>query len=411
MSSVSTAPLEQAGFFETHKKWVIAFVIFGMYVSFGMSWIGVVPLREELNTVLGIGNAEGSRLISIVSMAKSFFPIIAGILAGRWGLTKTLRLSSLLIVMGIITPFLPVYWAMVALKFLFGIGGAIWVTLMGAVTMQVFPPEQRPLLNALNGVAITVGVVIALQFTVPLSAQIGWQWTLALYSLVSAVFMVLLFAVGELAPAAQAATDAKTAGPSFGQTLIAYTGTLKLPVTWLTSLAFAGPLALYLVLTYWLPIYYEEILEIPKLVTLQLMSWMNIGGIVGSVFTGLVLQKINKPKPFVMLAAFLLPAASVWALFSSSLGLLPLILFLAGVGLFMSVAPIITLLQGQPGMTPALVGMIMGTMFSITYILSYMAPEVVGMVYNANKGNLQWILIAFCLTTVSPILALKLKDT
>lgn len=392
-----------------HKKWVVAFVLFGMYASFGLSWMGVVPLRDLINEMLMIDVAKGQRLVSIVSMAKSLVPILAGILAGRWGLTRTLRLSSILIMVGILVPFLPDYWSWVALKFVFGIGGAIWVTLMGAVTMQVFEPQKRPLINALNGVAITVGVIAALKLTLPLTAFFGGNWKLTLlsYSLLSAIFLVLLFSVGELSP--QAAGTDKAAGLSLKDTLKAYAGTLRLPVTWLTSLGFAGPLSLYLVLSYWLPVYYESVANIPKLQTLNLMTWMNIGAIVGAVGTGLLLQKLGKTKPFILAAALMTPVVSIAALFITDLNLLPLVLLLAGIGLFLSVSPMITLLQSQPGLTPGVVGMILGTMFSVTYILSYMAPEIVAMTTKAG-GSLQLILAVFAASTVSPAVALFLPE-
>lgn len=391
---------------EKNKKWVVAFVLFGMYASFGMSWMGVVPLREVLNEMLGIDNAAGQRLVSIVSMAKSLVPILAGILAGRWGLTRTMRLSAVLILIGLVIPFVPGYWGWVALKFLFGIGGAIWVTLMGAVTMQVFEPKDRPLINALNGVAITVGVIAALKLTLPLTAFFGGNWKLTLlsYSLVSAVFLVLLFLTGDLAPAPPSGK-----GPSLGDTLKSYAGTLKLPVTWLTSIGFAGPLSLYLVMSYWLPVYYQDVANIPKTETLTLMSWMNIGAIFGAVGTGLLLQKVGKTKPFILVAALLTPVVALGTLFITQPTLLAVMLFLAGVGLFIAVSPMITLLQSQPGLTPGTVGMILGTMFSVTYILSYMAPEVVAMTSKAGV-SLQLVLACFALTTVSPAVALFLPE-
>lgn len=407
MGMATTALEPSESWLVQNKKWVVAFVLFGMYASFGMSWMGVVPLRDVLNEFLGVDPAAGSRLVSIVSLAKSAVPILAGILAGRLGLTKTLRLSSGLILIGLVIPFMSGYWAWVGLKFLFGVGGAIWVTLMGAVTMQVFEAKQRPLINAVNGVAITVGVILALKLTLPLTAMFGgnWKMTLALYSLISAGFMILLFLTGELTPA----TAASTAKPlSLGETLKAYAGTLKLPVTWLTSLGFAGPLSLYLVMSYWLPVFYETI-GIPKLETLGLMSWMNYGAIVGAVGTGLLLQKVGKTKPFIIVAAILTPLAALGTLYTTDRTLLTMILFITGIGMFISVSPLITLLQSQKGMSPALVGMILGTMFSVTYILSYMAPEIVGTM-SKNGVSLQLLLAAFCLTTISPAAGLLMTE-
>lgn len=403
LEAVGSGSADQAGFLAKYKKWMIAFVLFGMYASFGMSWTGVVPMLKDLQAAFGFDKATGSSLISIVSLAKSMVPILAGILAARWGLTKTLRLSSLLIVTGIALPFLP-FDVWIAMRFLFGVGGAIWVTLMGAVTMQVFAPKQRALINALNGVAVTVGAVLSLQLTLPLIHAMGWQNTLVLYSAISAVFMVLLAALGPL-PGAQPSAN----GPSLWESLKSYAGTLKLPVTWLISFSFSGPLALYLVFTYWLPIYYQTAFKFEVPATMQLLSWMNIGSIVGSVATGLLLQKIGKTKGFIALGAVLLPVASIAAMLIPDKTLLPIILFIAGIGMFVSVSPMITLLQGQKGMSPAMVGMILGTMFSVTYVVSSLAPTLVGMA-DHNHIPLQPVLIGLCLTTVSPALALLLKE-
>lgn len=401
--AVSSDPAAST-FFERHKKWLIASVLFGMYVSFGMSWMGVVPILQELQVAFQFDKASGSWLVSIVSMAKSIFPILAGILASRWGLTRSMRLGAILIVLGVIVPFLPSFTAWVVMRFLFGVGGAIWVTLMGAVTLQVFEPQQRPMINALNGVAVTVGVVIALQLTLPLTAFMGWKLTLAAYSGLSAVFMFLLFALGQL-PGQQPVKD----GPSFWQTLKAYGGTMKLPVTWIISLSFTGPLALYLVMNYWLPVYYQDVMGLAKTQTMQLMTWMNMGGIVGSVVTGYLLQKLNKTKVFIALGAIVLPVSAGVAMLITDPAILPFILFVAGVGMFLSVSPLITLLQSQPDMNPGKVGMILGTMFSVTYIVSSLAPDIVGRAY-AAEYSLQWVLLSFCITTISPALALLLPE-
>lgn len=401
-SAVKMAPAPS--FLAQHRKWVIAFIIFGMYVSFGMSWLGIVPLLKDIQGALGIEVTQGSSLYSIVSLAKSIVPIMAGILAARWGLTNTMRLSGVLILIGVITPFLPSYSLWIMSRFMFGVGGAIWVALMGAVTMQIFEPKQRPIINAFNGVAVNIGVILALQLTTGISASLGWQNTLAFYSAISGVFFLLLLAVGQLtpqvAPAAAGAAPAKKEGPR-------YLDTLKMPVTWIVSLAFSGPLALYLVFNYWLVIYFEKGLGIPAVETKQLLSWMNLWGCISSVATGFLLQALKKTKGFILAGALLLPAASALVLLNPDLKVLWLAL--AGVGMFISVSPLVTLLQSQPKMNPALVGMIMGTMFSVTYILSAMAPEAVSMGYKAGM-DLKTLLLVCCIITISPAIALVLPE-
>lgn len=406
------------------KKWSIAFILFGMYVTFGMSWLGIVPVLPELLKTLQIDVSQGSSLYSIVSLAKSIVPILAGILAARWGLTKTMRLSGALILIGLLIPFLPAYGMWIVARFIFGMGGAIWVALMGAVTMQIFEANQRPIINAFNGVAVNIGIILALQLTLPLSASLGWKNTLALYSLLSGLFLLGLFAVGPLAPAPAKAAKGEAAANAPKAEGPKYLDTLKMPVTWIVSLSFAGPLALYLVLNYWLPIYFQEVSwlvpaaqgldevarkKMVKGEINQLMSWLNLWGCVSSIATGFLLQRFKKTKPFILAAALLLPVASLMALQSSNKGLLTLMLALTGVGMFLSVSPLVTLLQSQPKMNPMVIGMIMGTMFSVTYILSAMAPELVSMGYKA-KMPLQTLLMICCVLTLSPAIALTLPE-
>jgi MFS family permease len=415
-------PLSQTTPLSSQKKWTIAFILFGMYVTFGMSWLGIVPVLPEILKTLQIDVSQASSLYSIVSLAKSIIPILAGILAARWGLTKTMRLGGAMILIGLLIPFLPAYGVWIVARFVFGMGGAIWVALMGAVTMQIFEADKRPIVNAFNGVAVNIGIILALQLTLPLSASLGWKNTLAIYSVLSGLFFMGLLAVGPLSPEAPPTSIDTTVSANTDKPK--YLDTLKMPVTWIVSLSFAGPLALYLVLNYWLPIYFLEVnwlvpvaegvseaarKKLVKGEINQLMSWLNLWGCVSSIATGFLLQRFKKTKPFILAGALVLPVASLMALQSSNKGVLTIMLALTGVGMFLSVSPLVTLLQSQPKMNPVLIGMIMGTMFSVTYVLSAMAPELVSLGYKA-KIPLQTLLMICCILTLSPAIALRLPE-
>lgn len=390
------------------KATLTAIVMFAMYASFGMSWMGVVPLFQDIEKDLAIGHSQGAWLISIISLAKSIFPIIAGILATRIGLTKTLRISSILILFSLFTPYLPSYYAWLLFRFIFGIGGAMWVTLMGAVTMQIFEPKKRPLINSLNGVAVNFGVVIAFWYTLTLSANFGWKMSLTLYSVISVISAIVLFSLGELVAKSEK-TEQKNQQVQPTEESMSYLGTLKLPVTWIISLSFTGPLALYLVFNTWLPVYYQEAMAIPKLQTFNYMVLMNAWGIPAAIFTGLMIQKFKKCKPFILVASILLPLASFYSVTSTDPSSLGTLLAITGAGMFLSVSPLVTLLQNQPRMNPKIIGMILGTMFSVTYIISSMMPGMVGHFYDLHY-DLKTLLSICCIITISPAIALVLKE-
>ncbi len=82
---------------------------------------------------------------------------------------------------------------------------------------------------------------------------------------------------------------------------------------------------------------------------------------------------------------------------------------LAGAGLFTPVAPLVTLLQKQPGMTPARFGMVMGTMGSVTYVVSSLAPNAVGAAVNSGIP-VGTALLPCCILGVTPLLGLLLAE-
>lgn len=372
----ATAPAAGASATSPWRPVVVAAVLFGMYAAFGAAWIGVVPLFPEVRAALSATPGEASWLVSVVSLAKSVFPILAGVAAARWGLTSTLRTAALLIALSIAVPFLPSFWAWIVGRFVFGVGGALWVTLMPAVVMQVFPAERRPLVNALNGVAVNTGVIVALKASLPLAAEVGWRGALATYGAVTGVFVVALFALGAIGPAPRA--PAPATGATATAKRLRYVDVLKSPVTWVVSCAFTGPLALYLVLNTFLPSYFQTTYAMTRQEGADLLSWMNLWGIPASIATGLLVQRFGRAKPFLVVGSLLLPACVALSTVASLRPLLGVLLAGAGVGLFVTVAPLVTLLQSQRGMTPATIGMVLGTMFSLTYVLSSATPGVVG---------------------------------
>ncbi len=384
------------------RAFVVAAVLFGMYAAFGAAWIGVVPLFPEVRAALDVPAGQASWLVSVVSLAKSVFPILAGVLAARVGLTTTLRAAAALIVLSVAVPFLPTFWAWLVGRFAFGVGGALWVTLMPAVVMQVFPVERRPLVNALNGVAVNTGVIVALKVSLPLAASVGWRGALSVYGVATAVFAIALVALGALSP--------KPAAPSATTTKLRYVDVLKSPVTWVVSLAFTGPLALYLVLNTFLPAHFEATYGLARQASADLLSWMNLWGIPASIATGLLVQKLGRAKPFLVVGALLLPASVALSTVPALRPFLGALLAGAGVGLFVTVAPLVTLLQSQRGMTPASIGMVLGTMFSLTYVLSSATPGVVGFLVDRGVG-LGPLLVACAALGFTPAIGLFLEET
>jgi MFS family permease len=382
---------------------LVPLVLFGMYAAFGASWMAVVPLFPELEGLLGVPRVDAAWLVTVVSLAKSVVPILAGVAAARFGLTRTMRGAALLIAVSVVVPWLPGGLpAWIAARFVFGVGGAIWLTLMGAVVVDVVAAERRGFVNAINGVAVNTGAIIGLKTALPLKDALGPQGAMTALSAATALFLVLLVALGPLSQAAPRQV-------SFGDILKSYRAVLAERATWLIAGAFCGPLALYLVVNTWLPSYLEQVYALTRVEAASALSTMNLWGIPASLTIGVLLQKgVWRVRGWILVGAIVLPVGMVGALLVDA-SLRPVFFALAGAGLFIPVAPLVTLLQKQPGMTAARFGMVMGTMGSVTYVVSSVAPNVVGSAVAAGVPIAD-VLVPCCVLGVTPLLGLLLPE-
>lgn len=357
---------------------LVPVVLFGMYAAFGAAWLGARPLFPEIQQALSVDLRAAAWLINIVSMAKSFTPILAGIIAARIGLTTTMRGAAALMCVALVVPWLPGFPAWVAARFLFGVGGAVWFALMGAVVVDAVAAEGRAIANAANGVAVNTGAVVGLKAGLPLNQLVGYQMTLTIFALAIVVFAVVLLAVGPLS---------KTAPPKvpLSTLLSSYASVLQEPATWIVAVAFTGPLALYLILSSFLPTHMDQAFHMQRAEALGWLIYLMIWAIPASLVVGVLVQKkIGAARLHMAVGALLAPLATYMALTAVDDASRAVWFALVGVGLFWPVAPLVTTLQKLPNMSASRVGMVMGTMASVSYVVSAFAPDVVGRVVAAG---------------------------
>ena len=73
-------------------------------------------------------------------------------------------------------PFVTEYWMFIVLRFVMGFGAALYVVYFGPVVIRYFRPEQRPMMNGLNGVAYNIGSIIAMVTVSPVYNWLGtWK--------------------------------------------------------------------------------------------------------------------------------------------------------------------------------------------------------------------------------------------
>ncbi len=375
------------------RRYLIEILLFTTYLVFGISWLAYAQLMPELMEAYDFSKAEGGSLISFVSFAKAFVPLFAGALAARLGLKNAMLAGSVFAALAVAVPFLPTYQALLVGRFLFGMGGAVIVTLIGPIVMTWFPKEELPVVTGLNNVAVNTGITVATFITVPVSKAFGWQNTLIGFGALCALMAVLWAVLGGVGPIKRevSAATAETQ-PSIGEMI-------RKPETWWLSLAFAGPLCIYLALNAWFPAHLEQAFGLDRAAASKLTSLFNAVGIPVAILSGWLCKKLGKRRPLIIIAGLLMPVSS-WVMVTS---IDPSLRIIGAVGLgaslFLYVAPLFTIPMELPGMDSSRVALMMGCIFSLAYCLSTLSPIITG--YLADQyGSYAMGLKFFSLTSV-----------
>jgi MFS family permease len=107
-------------------------------------------------------------------------------MAVRMGVSRALLIGNLCICASLYTPFASEFSALILSRILFGVGGAIVVTLLGPAVLQWFPRNELGLVNGFNYVAVNSGITASLFLTIPLALRFGRTNVLVGYAAVSA---------------------------------------------------------------------------------------------------------------------------------------------------------------------------------------------------------------------------------
>jgi cyanate permease len=358
----------------SRHRYVIEVILFLTYALFGVSWMAVAPLAKDLMVFFKVGVTEFSYLGTVVTIAKVVAPLATGALALRFGLRRTLLVGSALICLVLAGPLSPTFGAFVGSRFLFGLGGAVVVTVMGPMVMQWFPKEELPAVNAWNGVAVNTGIAVTMYLTPPLAgSSLGWRGALLVYGALNVVMMLAWALLGRDPETAVSAGGA--AGKDAAK--VRYMDVWRMKETWLASLAFTGAVALYLSFSYWLPSFYMETLHFERAAAARYSGIVNLAGIPSAIVSGYLTKELGVRRPFLLVGGAITGVVAFGMFLFSSPAIIMASAILLGIALFIPTAAIATLLMELPGVTPRHVSLMMGTMFSFCYVVSAFAPNLV----------------------------------
>ena len=191
----------------------------------------------------------------LVFLAFTIFLIPGGVVAAKLGTKKAIAVSGFLMTAGVFAVATSNFAALLPLRVAFGMGGGILLPATATVVVQWFRPNERPIMNALNLAGQGTGVATAMFLSVPLADVFEWRTVLMAYGVFALLGAMAWLLFGRRSPSG--------AVPVERLPMMAVLGVLKERNTLLLALALAGPFAMFVGYSSWLPTYYNEEFNMP----------------------------------------------------------------------------------------------------------------------------------------------------
>ena len=360
------------------NKYLVEAIVFFSYVLFAMAWVGGTASMQSIMLSLDIHSLASASFISgAVTLAKIFGTFIAAWIAIKLGIKYAFFLSSLLITIGLLTPYAPNYELLVLSRFLMGLGGAFMVVYFNPIVLQFFKAEERATINGINAVAFNIGTAIILWQMQSINQLTGgWQNSLLLFSIFSFVIALLWLLVKFEQP------STSTSQHNEASENYSYSQGLKDRFNWIYGLAYSGILAFYICLfTFY-----------PKAGIVQ-SKWVIGFGIIGTIFGIIYSKKVPARLPVIRWSGLVVIVSTAIFSFSELYWLQTLAAITLGFFIFLPVTALVSIPHELPKMTAARITIIFSMFYSISYIISTLILWVFGTLVDIHQGDYTWSFI------------------
>lgn len=355
-----------------NNKYLIEALVFTSYVLFAMAWVGGAASMAQIMASLNIESLAAASFISgAVTIAKIVGTFVAAWVAIKLGVKYAFFLSSVLIVIGIFTPYAANYEWLLISRFLMGLGGAFMIVYFNPIVMRWFEVSERPIINGLNAVAFNVGTAIILWFMPAINVVTGsWQNSLILFSIASVV-VALAWLLVEFTPENSDKTNSSITPDNYS-----YIDGLKDKFNWAYGLTYSGLLAFYICLfTFY-----------PKAGISQ-SKWVIGFGIIGTL-AGIVYSKnISARLPVIRWSGLVIVLTIAGLSFSQSTLIQTISAMILGFFIFFPITALVSIPHELANMTGQRVTVVFSLFYSISYLVSTFILWWFGNLVDSNDGS------------------------
>jgi MFS family permease len=408
-------------------RWAVLLVFGLVFMMTQMTWLAFSLIRSEITPVFGATLSDPSMIILLTASQPLVFIIISipiGMLADRKGLLLVAGTGSIIVTiftimrMFLIDDFMMIFLCQIGIS----VGAVLVQNCITYLSVHWFPRKERTLATGVSTIFMLLGMLIGsimslLLWTVPLFVQPGYTAALAreniesiltIQSILAVVFTILFFVIARDKPKnppdiEEVVKKKPTLGPM-----------LKDKSVWIISYGFFCGFAIIIGLTGILETLLPSLgipeslgLSNPVVITQTLILTL---GIIGALVISGVSDKLQRRKPFLIIA--LLLGAITTLILGTSTNVMLTYIIAALLGFFLiSVMPIALSTQEElPSVGPQLSGASAGLAFEFGNLggflgLIILEALVVGTSYFYS------ILFLFIATLISTGLVLFIPET
>ncbi|MBA6328580.1 MFS transporter [Colwellia sp. MB02u-6] len=354
------------------NKYLVEAIVFFSYVLFAMAWVGGTASMQSIMLALDVHSLASASFISgAVTLAKIVGTFIAAWIAIKLGIKYAFFVASLLITIGLLTPYAPNYEWLLLSRFLMGLGGAFMVVYFNPIVLQFFKAEERSTINGINAVAFNMGTAIILWQMQSINQLTGsWQNSLTLFSVLS-LAVALLWLLVKVEQPSRASRDENALPAHY-----TYRQGLTERFNWLYGLAYSGILAFYICLfTFY-----------PKAGIVQ-SKWVIGFGIVGTIFGIIYSKNVPLRLPVIRWSGLVVIISTTVFSFSDLYWLQTFAAMVLGFFIFFPVTALVSIPHELPKMTSTRITIVFSMFYSISYIISTIILWIFGRLVDTNQGD------------------------
>lgn len=273
-------------------KWLVLASVLSSRVIYTVNWFNIAPALPFIGSDLMIDLPSLGVLTSSFLLGAGIFQVPAGIMSARWGPKNTSQLGMLILSLsGIGEGLSPNFPALLASRFLLGLGAALFFSPAIGVLTPMFREEEGGFVLGLYNAMFNVGGGLGLFAWAVLIQAFNWRTGLVL----GGVMGLVLVLVGQLV-----LPQDSVAGQRAGSMGLAF----RSRNIWLIALGVIGVWGGIFTTSQLLPTFLRTVHNIPVDLAGLIASLIMFGSIIGGPLGGHLSDRFRRRKVFILLPGF-----------------------------------------------------------------------------------------------------------